>query len=184
MGEIDKVTAFKRAAAQDTLFPDETILRNALVQEAFRDNDVVTLKWGVTLPHPSASEALLFALADEHPAIEWLSQKITLDDDTGCWALHLAAEYDDKKRARYPTLSNVAFGARGELAHRFVWRRLLNPFITSDQHLDHLCRNHACCNPLHLEAVPFAENTARGREAVRAALGQSTLDGLSIYYPR
>lgn len=28
--------------------------------------------------------------------------------------------------------------------------------------VDHLCRNRACCNPAHLEAVPLLENIRRG----------------------
>ena len=31
--------------------------------------------------------------------------------------------------------------------------------------LDHLCRNRACCNPDHLEAVPSRTNTRRGEKA-------------------
>lgn len=33
--------------------------------------------------------------------------------------------------------------------------------IPADYDVDHDCRNRACCNPAHLEAVPHAENIAR-----------------------
>lgn len=48
------------------------------------------------------------------------------------------------------------------LVHRIVYR-LVYGEIPEGLTIDHRCRNRACCNPLHLEAVTGAVNTMRGR---------------------
>lgn len=40
--------------------------------------------------------------------------------------------------------------------HAFVYEP------SSGQHIDHLCRNRLCVNPLHLEEVTLQENNSRG----------------------
>ena len=46
-------------------------------------------------------------------------------------------------------------------AHRVSWT-LLKGEIPDGLVIDHLCRNHSCVNPQHLEPVSNAENVRRG----------------------
>lgn len=52
-------------------------------------------------------------------------------------------------------------GGRSVPAHRWIYERLKGP-IPDGLHIDHLCRNHACVNPDHLEAVTCKTNLLRG----------------------
>ncbi len=46
-------------------------------------------------------------------------------------------------------------------AHRFAYEQANGP-VDRILDLDHLCRDHACVNPYHLEPVTHAENVRRG----------------------
>lgn len=50
------------------------------------------------------------------------------------------------------------------MTHRLSYEMHKGP-IPEGKVLDHLCRNIACCNPAHLEAVTQRENLMRGRGA-------------------
>ncbi len=46
-------------------------------------------------------------------------------------------------------------------AHRFAYQMLVGPIFKTHE-LDHLCRNHWCVNPEHLEPVTHRDNVKRG----------------------
>lgn len=73
---------------------------------------------------------------------------------TGCW-LWTATLYPHG----YGVCSDWPKGNNG--AHRVVYSKLVGE-IPDGLHIDHLCRNRCCCNPLHLEPVTPQENLRRG----------------------
>jgi len=80
----------------------------------------------------------------------------------GCWVWTAA-----KTRWGY---GYVRFDGRNQHAHRVAYK-LLKGQIPENRELDHLCRNRACVNPEHLEAVSRRTNLLRGEgvSAVHAA---------------
>lgn len=52
-------------------------------------------------------------------------------------------------------------GAKSRRAHRIAYEEVMGP-IPNGMHLDHLCRNPWCVNPMHLEPVTPRENVMRG----------------------
>jgi len=167
------VTAHRLADTREVGNELHVVARQQLLEAS--GDSVIQMEWGSVLPSPEVSQQLLDKLIHLSPAIGRLSLRMTVDDTQGCWAMPLNAEYDDKKRARYPTIYDPATKKQGVLAHRYVWRNLIDPDITRHDHLDHLCRVHACCNLSHLELVTVGQNTQRGNLARHILSGQDVL---------
>lgn len=78
--------------------------------------------------------------------------KVDKGDGTGCW------NWTATKTRGYGML-RVHGGQMS--AHRFSYL-LHHGAIPDGADVDHLCRNHSCVNPAHLEAVTHRENVIRG----------------------
>lgn len=80
--------------------------------------------------------------------------------ENGCWewvgyCRHWARDHD-----RYCQPDGYGHYL-SQMAHRWVYILLRGP-IPNGLTLDHLCRNHRCVNPDHLEPVTKRDNTLRG----------------------
>ena len=78
---------------------------------------------------------------------------------TGCWLWTGARGKKGYGRFR-PDASRKGVDRR-VMAHRFAYEIFIGE-VPEGLQLDHLCRNHACVNPNHLEVVTSQENIKRG----------------------
>lgn len=77
--------------------------------------------------------------------------------DSGCWEWH-----GTRTRAGYgiAKISRVPY-----LAHRIFYSHMVEE-LDPELVIDHLCRNHSCVNPAHLDQVTVRENTERGESPI------------------
>jgi hypothetical protein len=167
-----------RLVHQEHTLVETGVARHKLVQRALLDLDAshtVQTDVGPALPSPEVSLRLLEHLACKAQYIARLSLRLTVDETFGCWALPLLREKTEQGISKYPLLTNKALGMKSVVAHRFLWKTLVDSDIPETTFLDHLCRTHACCNIAHLEPVTPQINTLRGNLARHIAGGQDAL---------
>jgi len=70
----------------------------------------------------------------------------------------------------------IRWGGKVRPVHRVVWE-LLRGSVPAEKQLDHLCRNHICANPAHLECVSQKENVLRG-------VGPSAMNARKTHCPK
>jgi len=91
-----------------------------------------------------------------------LATKLAADPETGCMIFTRAKNAKGYGRLKGPD-------RRLRLAHRVAYEATRGP-IPAGLVIDHLCRNPACCNPAHLEAVTTQENTRRANSGLKDAI--------------
>lgn len=80
-----------------------------------------------------------------------------------CW------EWPGSKTLGYGT---IKYRGVSMYVHRAVYEECVGP-IPSGYQIDHLCRNRACSNPDHLEAVTQRENIARAQTKTHCLRGHA-----------
>lgn len=90
---------------------------------------------------------------------------VTIPEDqlegTGCW------EHDgplSRPVYGYPRISVRLPGGKHakKLVHVLVFEMFNGP-VPEDHEVDHTCHNARCCNPDHLEALPWLKNRLKNR---------------------
>lgn len=74
---------------------------------------------------------------------------------TGCW--------DFQGTRILSGYGRISWNGRAWLTHRVSYTLFVGT-IPAGLEIDHLCKNKACCNPAHLEAVTRGENIRRGTQ--------------------
>ncbi len=97
--------------------------------------------------------------------VERLAHRGAIDGDCWVWM----ASKNQKGYGRMVITDSD--GKRTKVVHRVIYEHINGP-LPKGLEIDHLCKNRACFNPSHIEAVTHKENCRRGN--VGAHFGNKT----------
>ena len=96
------------------------------------------------------------------PVSEIIARNVSVDPESGCWTWKRSTDRDGYGQ----TWIGPRATRRLRFTHRLSYEHFVGP-IPDGMQIDHLCRNRACCNPVHLDVVTTQENTRRRDVAMR-----------------
>ena len=116
------------------------------------DSEPINFRPGFNFPKPMGIAEMPEHLYDS--LLMRFMAKVSVDTSTGCWEWTGAAGKNGYGRISID-------GRTVRFAHRVSVELFVGPIPTGHE-VDHLCRNHKCVNPSHLEPVTRRENLLRG----------------------
>lgn len=105
---------------------------------------------------------VLTAIKTSETAEERFNRNIKKDDETGCWIwLGSGSGKSYIKEDGSGGYGMLRIKGEQSMAHRWSYEQKHKVKLSSEDTLDHLCRNTRCVNPDHLEKVTLRENIKR-----------------------
>lgn len=92
---------------------------------------------------------------------ERFNRLIKKDPNNGCWWWTAAGSGKFYKKTLDSGYGQLRYKGKSWMAHRWSYEQYYKVKLTSEDTLDHICRNTRCCNPIHLEKVTLSENVHR-----------------------
>ena len=113
--------------------------------------------WAQQTRHGTLTPILTYETPEER-----FNRNVKIDAKTGCWNWHGSGSgktYD--RESGTGGYGQLRVQGKSWMAHRWSYEKKNKIVLTTEDTLDHLCRNTRCVNPDHLEKVSLVENTKR-----------------------